>query len=103
MYSLVYTVCSDEDEARKIAMSLVDEKLVACANFFPIQSVYRWKGCVQQGHEFAMILKSKTSLKDQIIARIEELHSYDTPAILSVELSGGSERFFDWIDAETDY
>ena len=49
--SLVYVPCKDKDEARTIAKELLDERLVACANFFPVESMFRWKGSIDSSSE----------------------------------------------------
>jgi periplasmic divalent cation tolerance protein len=48
-YIIVYTTLSDKDAARKIARIMVEERLAACANFFRIDSVYRWEGEIEIG------------------------------------------------------
>ena len=47
----IYITCKDEAEARGIGRTLVDERLAACVNFFPIQSIFRWKGRIEEAGE----------------------------------------------------
>ncbi|PIN69730.1 hypothetical protein COV93_04350 [Candidatus Woesearchaeota archaeon CG11_big_fil_rev_8_21_14_0_20_43_8] len=39
MMKIFYVTCSNEEEARKITDILLDGKLIACANVFPIKSL----------------------------------------------------------------
>lgn len=75
MYKSVYITARDESEAEKIASTLVEEKLAACVNVFPIKSIYRWKGEIQREKEVAMLVKTKDELVDKIIKRVKELYS----------------------------
>jgi periplasmic divalent cation tolerance protein len=101
MYSTVYVTAMDADEARSIARVLVEERLVACVNYWPITSAFRWEGAIEEGAEAAMICKTRTALVPQVIARIKEIHSYETPCITSWEIAAGSESYLDWIGKET--
>jgi periplasmic divalent cation tolerance protein len=101
MYSTVYVTAKDENEARRIARALVAEKLVACANYWPITSVFMWEGVVEQGLEAAMICKTRTDLVPDVIKRVKELHSYEVPCITSWEIAAGSERYLEWVGKET--
>ncbi|MEM3402654.1 MAG: divalent-cation tolerance protein CutA [Candidatus Hadarchaeales archaeon] len=101
-FAVVYTTCGSWGEAGKIAETLVSEKLVACANIFPISSVYRWKGKVEKAKEFAVILKTRRELVRKIISRIKELHSYEVPAIVAFNIAEGSNDYLRWIFDSTE-
>lgn len=101
MYSTVYVTARDADEARSIARALVEERLVACVNYWPIASVFRWEGAIEEGAEAAMICKTRTDLVPGVIKRVKELHSYEVPCITSWKIDTGSESFLDWIGKET--
>lgn len=78
---VVYFTASTEKEAKKISEKLIEKKLAACANYFPIQSIYWWKGKVQKGKEVAVLLKTEEKNFEKIVKRIRELHSYDLPIV----------------------
>jgi Uncharacterized protein involved in tolerance to divalent cations len=101
MYSTVYITVKDVEEAEKIARALVEEKLVACVNYWPITSAFRWEGVIEEAAEVAMICKTKTALASQAIARIKELHSYETPCVTSWKIDAGSESYLEWVGKET--
>ncbi len=84
------------DEARRIAKTLVEENLVACANIFPIISVYQWNG-VQESPEVAVILKTESGKIKDVEIRVKQLHSYEVPCIISFDIKYGSKEFLDWI------
>ncbi|MEQ9554501.1 MAG: divalent-cation tolerance protein CutA [Rhodospirillales bacterium] len=98
----IYMTAADTDEARRIAETLVDERLIACANILgAMESVYRWEDKVTRGSEVAVILKTRDDLTDAAIARAVALHSYDCPCLVVLDLAGGHAPFLDWISAET--
>jgi len=81
MPCLIYFTAKDRNEARKISKALVKEKLAACANFFSVESVYRWKGKIWEEKEYGVLLKTEKGLFNKIVKRIRELHSYQLPDI----------------------
>ena len=101
MAKLIYITIGSEEEAQKLGKSLVEEKLVACVNMFPIRSIYRWKGELQEERELAIIAKTKDELVDRAIKRIKELHPYEVPCIVSIPIEKGNEEFLRWIAEST--
>ena len=99
--SMILTTFSNPETGRKLAESLLENKLAACVQTMPIQSTYRWKGAVQQEPETLMLIKTKTSLYPQVEALIRELHDYETPEIIQVPITAGLPSYLQWIDDET--
>lgn len=96
-FVFVYITAKDEEEARRIAKTLVEERLAACVNIFHIRSVYRWQGKVVDDSEANMIAKTMEAKLPNLVRRVKELHSYTTPAIVWWRLDGGNEPFLNWI------
>ncbi len=101
MFSVVYIICRDMEEAGHIATALVEERLVACANFQVVSSVYRWQGRLEKDTEVAMTCKTTTERVPDVIKRVRELHSYELPCITSWKLDGGYGPYLEWIKKET--
>lgn len=78
---MIYVTCKDNKEAKKIAKILLDKKLIACANIFPIESMYVWKGKITEDKECVLILKALEKNYKKIEEKIKRLHSYDVPFI----------------------
>ncbi len=94
---------SGEDEALKIANALVEEKLAACVNILPnVRSVYRWKGELCNDQEFLLLAKTDITKFERLMNQVIKLHSYDTPEIISLPITGGSRKYLDWVDASLD-
>lgn len=99
--SMLYVTCGSVNEARMIARTMVDERLIACANMFGgMQSIYRWQDKVVEDDEVVLLLKTSADRVDGVIARVRELHSYDVPCVVELPLARGNESYLDWIVAE---
>ncbi len=101
---LIYTTWPDEASAMAAAHTLLDDKLIACANILGSStSVYRWQGAVETASEIAVLFKTSSARAAELQARLMELHPYDEPAILNlcVEKTGSSPAFLAWVDDET--
>jgi len=97
-YSFVYITCGSLSEAKKIAHSVVDEKLAACANIFPsVVSIYEWDGDVQEEQECVLIFKTTEEKTELLQKKVKKMHSYTTPCIIVLPIEGGDEDFLKWI------
>ena len=101
-YRLIYITASNRYEARRIARTLVEERLAACANVIsPIDSFYWWQGKVNEEREVALFAKTRVELVEAVIARVRALHSYSVPCVVALPILAGNPAFLDWIGAET--
>ncbi len=95
---LVLTTASSSDEARRIARALVERRLAACVNILPqIESVYRWKGKVEEAQEWLLIIKTTAAGFERVRDVIRELHSYELPECVCVSIEDGSPEYLKWI------
>ena len=101
MYSSVYITTSSKNEAKNIAKELLAMKLIACANIFPIDSIYNWENKLQDDSEYAVIMKTRTELIDELISEVTKLHSYDVPCVVSWSIEAGNRDYLNWIGTET--
>ena len=93
----VVTTVASRDEARRLALALVERKLVACAQISAIESIYRWKGVVQEEPEFRLLLKTTEGRYAAIEAAIRDLHPYDLPAIHAFAFEHVDAAYAEWI------
>ena len=101
---LLYTTYPSLVEAEKSGRKIVEAGLAACVNIVPgMRSIYRWKGGVEAANEVVMIVKTRGSLAERVTAAVKENHSYETPAVLVLPVTGGNQSFIDWILAETEH
>ncbi|HWX55424.1 MAG TPA: divalent-cation tolerance protein CutA [Verrucomicrobiae bacterium] len=95
---IVLTTAGSQKEARKLAHALVERRLAACVNIVPqIESVYRWQGKIESAAEWLLLIKTQVSAFDRVRETIQELHSYEMPECVLLEVSSGSSAYLDWI------
>ncbi|MBV9930692.1 MAG: divalent-cation tolerance protein CutA [Alphaproteobacteria bacterium] len=97
----VYATFADADEAARIARTLVEERLAACANILgSVRSIYRWQGRLEDGTEVAALFKTRADAADALIARLGELHSYEVPAAVVWPIAGALPAYAEWVRGE---
>jgi periplasmic divalent cation tolerance protein len=94
---LIYTTTGSLKEAEKIAKHLVENKLVACVNYFPVKSLYQWKGKTCHEREYILLCKTVESRFNKVKEAIKRLHSYEVPAIFSVKIRECERKYRQWI------
>lgn len=100
---LVLVTVPDLGTGEVIARSLLEKRLAACVNISPDWvSLYRWEGEVQQDQEVLLLIKTRQDLlKGQLIPSIQELHPYQVPEIIALDLVDGEQNYLDWMLQET--
>ena len=97
----VYATFGSEEEARRIARTLVEERLAACANILArCRSIYRWQGKIEEAEEVPVIFKARADRADALIARLAKLHSYDLPAAVIWPIAGALPAYAQWVADE---
>jgi len=89
-FIFVYITAASLKEAQKISQSLLEKKLVACANFFPIKSMYHWKGKIVSANEYVILLKTKAYKFERVKKEIIKIHSYKIPCITKINVEPNS-------------
>lgn len=100
--SVLLVTAPSPDIAERITTSVVEERLAACGNIVAdVTSIYRWQGEIQREGEVLIVFKTATVRRDELAARIRELHPYDVPEILSFEAAAGLGAYVDWVLTST--
>ena len=98
-YIIALTTTNGMESAKRIAKTLVDEKLAACVNIVPyIKSFYVWEGKTTEDDESLLIIKTAESEKDRLIERIKEIHPYTLPEIIIINFNEGLSDYLKWIN-----
>jgi periplasmic divalent cation tolerance protein len=97
---ILYVPCGSEDDAKSLAMSLLERRLIACANIYPSRSIYRWKGSVVEEAEFVVVAKTTATLSSAASAAAEALHSYEIPCVIVLEPTAANLPYAAWVAGE---
>ena len=98
MHQVILCTCPNQESAINIASILVEEQLVACVNVLPqVTSIYRWQGKIEQDSEVLLIAKTSKDSFEHVSARIKQLHSYDVPEVIALDIQQGNSEYLNWI------
>ena len=99
---LVLSTCPDAETAARIGHALVEERLAACVNRLPgVASTYRWQGEIVDDAEVLLLIKTTSERFEALRARLVELHPYDVPEVIALDIDDGNAPYLDWILQET--
>lgn len=99
-FILIYTTHKTIGDAQKITDYLLHKKHIACVNFFPITSQYRWKGNIETSNEVLAILKTRIE-NWNTVEYIQNNHPYETPCIIKLAEVEANDSYASWIQEET--
>jgi len=95
---IVLCSAGSEDEARKIARHLVEQRLAACVNIVPgMESIYRWQGKLESSGEWLLLIKTTVERFPAVRDAIRDLHSYELPECIAISIEDGSLGYLEWI------
>jgi periplasmic divalent cation tolerance protein len=99
---LCLSTCPNADVAARIARALVEERLAACVNRLPgVNSTYRWQGEIHEDAEVLLLIKTTRERFDALRDRLAELHPYEVPELIALEVADGLPAYLDWLAGET--
>lgn len=88
----------DPETLRELGHRLVADRLAACVNVVDgVRSIYRWRGEVETDDESLAIVKTTAARMEELERRIGELHPYEEPEVVALDVSGGSSSYLDWV------
>ena len=94
----VVTTVGDKKEACRMAHVLVEAGLAACAQIEKIDSVYAWKGAIENGKEYRVLFKTTEARYEAVESAIRDMHFYELPAIYAVAVERIFAPYAAWIE-----
>ncbi|MBI3324231.1 MAG: divalent-cation tolerance protein CutA [Candidatus Omnitrophica bacterium] len=97
---VVFLTCPSTKVARRIAQTLIAQRLAACVNILPgVDSVFWWEGKVDRARETLLIIKTTRARFRELQPAVRRSHPYDVPEILALPVAVGSPAYLDWVVA----
>ena len=100
VFILIYVTHKNLEEAKKVGNELLKEKLIACANYYPIKSSYWWQGKIENSEEYVSLLKTKKENWYAVKEKIKKIHPYKVPCIMKMDVEA-NEDYDSWVKEET--
>lgn len=99
-FIVIYITHPNMKEAKRICSVLLEKRLIACANYFPIESTYWWKGKIENSKEIVSLVKTRKANWTKVKKVVEAIHPYEIPCIMKFEVEA-NRSYADWIHQET--
>ena len=100
---VVSTTLENKEDADRLAQSLLQRKLIACAQISgPITSLYRWEGVTTSATEFTLSVKTTPNLLKEVKVHLSQEHPYELPEIIVQNVSDSSDEYSSWVHGEVD-
>lgn len=94
----VYVTVPDQQTARTMAQSVVEEGFAACVNIIPhVTSFYLWQGSVEESQEVVLVIKTTQHMFKKLETRIRGLHPNKCPCIVAMLLADGAADYINWV------
>ena len=97
----IYVTFPNIKEAKKISRLLLENRLAACVNMFPINSMYWWQGKIADDKEIAALIKTRKKNFKKIESLVAKHHSYSAPCIIQLPVTLVYKPYKKWLYGET--
>lgn len=94
-----YITNPSKEEAKRIAKHLLDKRIIASANIFPVESMYWWEGQITELFEYVLIAKTSVANSRALEDDVRSIHSYKVPCIIKLPASANY-AFSEWLKGE---
>lgn len=98
-HCLVLSTVASAEDGERLAQALVERRVAACVNVLPgVTSFYRWEGQVQKDEERLLLIKTRTDRFDELRTALVELHPYEVPEVIALDVAAGHGPYLSWLD-----
>ncbi|HEY8515242.1 MAG TPA: divalent-cation tolerance protein CutA [Candidatus Binatia bacterium] len=95
---VVLTTVGNEEDAVRVARTLVERRVAACVNVLPgVRSIYRWQGAVQDDGELLLIVKTTRARRDALVEALREVHPYEVPEVVALDPTFVAPAYARWL------
>jgi len=98
-FIFIYITNPNKKEAERISSHLLKNRLIACANIFPVDSQYWWEGKIEKTKEYVLLAKTSKNNFEKVKKEVKRIHKYTVPEIAKIEVEA-NEEYEDWVERE---
>jgi periplasmic divalent cation tolerance protein len=93
----IYTTCENEKEAKLLGKLIIDKKMGACVDYWPINSMYNWEGKFEEVSQVMLMITTLEHKLEEVSDLISKHHSYSTPLIAGVDIRRMNRAYKEWM------
>lgn len=94
----IVLITAPKGEGRRLSRLIVEEKLGACVNSMPVNSIYWWKEKIEEDEEDLLVIKTACEKLDELVKAVKEAHPYTVPEIIYWRIEGGNPDYIRWVE-----
>ncbi|HJD63475.1 MULTISPECIES: divalent-cation tolerance protein CutA [Rickettsieae] len=94
---VILTTTDDQQVVDKLTISLLEANLAACIQVDNIVSYFKWEGKISSVPEFRIVVKAKSDNYNAIEKMIIDIHNYDLPQIIKLDIQDGLPAYLNWV------
>ncbi|MCS7092975.1 MAG: divalent-cation tolerance protein CutA [Patescibacteria group bacterium] len=94
--TFLYLTSPSQKVAKAIAFELLNKRLVACVNLWPITSLYQWQGKTIKEKEVAVLIKTFEDKVSLVEEEIKKVHPYEIPILAKIKANLNPE-YLNWM------
>ena len=98
MYILIKTSTDSIDIANSISSTILNQNLAPCTQIYKTESKYIWNKKITKSYEYIVEIKTITKYKNKVSNIIKEIHNYDIPEIISLNMNILNEDYKEWFN-----
>lgn len=96
----IHTTCATSDEAEALGELIIDSKMGACVDYWPVESLYHWDSKLKKISQVMIIITTFESKLDDVTELISKHHSYSTPLIAGMDVRRINRVYKEWMMKE---
>ena len=101
-YDICFVTVGDKKTADTLTQGLLKERLAACVSAVPgVESSYWWKDSIEKSAEILLIIKTRRTLRADVIQFVKQHHPYAVPETIFFGIDAASHDYLDWLGANT--
>ncbi|WP_341753283.1 MULTISPECIES: divalent-cation tolerance protein CutA [unclassified Candidatus Tisiphia] len=94
---VILTTTDDQQVVDKLTISLLEANLAACIQVDNVVSYFKWEGKISSVPEFRIVVKAKSDNYNAIEKMIIDIHNYDLPQIIKLDIQDGLPAYLNWV------
>ncbi|WP_341754173.1 divalent-cation tolerance protein CutA [Candidatus Tisiphia endosymbiont of Dioctria rufipes] len=94
---MILTTTNDRQVVDKITTNLLEANLAACIQVDNIVSYFKWESKISSVLEYRIVIKAKSDNYNTIEKVITDIHNYDLPQIIKLDIQDGLFSYLNWV------